>query len=193
MVQFWKETRELCLAGMATVFAELGTTELDKRYYESQVEQPGIEKVKALLEQGIAELSQGAIVMNLEDYKLGIFLLLKSNGASLYSTKDIALAYQKLSDFPNYDKSLYVVGLEQEHHFQQLFKTLELIGFDHEKLHHISYGLVDLSEGKMSSRAGNIILYEDFRDQVLARAKEVLASRLLPEDQKNQIASDVAF
>jgi tRNA synthetases class I (R) len=77
--------------------------------------------------------------MDLEEFGLGVFLLLKSTGASLYSTKDIALAYQKKADFPDYDQSLYVVGLEQEHHFQQLFKTLELIGFDHDKLKHVSY------------------------------------------------------
>lgn len=117
----------MCLADMEKIFTELGTSHFDKRYFESTVEQQGIQKVHELLEQGIAQKSQGAIVMNLEEYGLGIFLLLKSNGASLYSTKDLALAYQKQADFPNYDKSLYVVGLEQEHHFQQLFKTLDLI------------------------------------------------------------------
>lgn len=131
--------------------------------------------------------------MDLEEFGLGVFLLLKSTGASLYSTKDIALAYQKKSDFPNYDQSLYVVGLEQEHHFKQLFKTLELIGFDHDKLKHISYGLVDLADGKMSSRAGNVVLYEDFRDELIAKAQEMVASRDLAEDQKKQIAHDVAF
>jgi arginyl-tRNA synthetase len=66
-------------------------------------------------------------------------LLLKSTGASLYSTKDIGLAYLKKQDFPNYTKSVYVVGSEQEHHFNQLFKTLELMWFPYDQLHHISY------------------------------------------------------
>lgn len=92
---------------------------------------------------GIAQYSQGAIAINLEEYKLDWFLLLKSNGASLYSTKDIALAYRKRNDY-HYDESLYIVGSEQIHHFEQLFKTLELCGFDATKLHHIAYGLIDL-------------------------------------------------
>lgn len=120
-------------------------------------------------------------------------MILKSNGASLYSTKDIALAYQKKADFPEYDTSLYVVGLEQEYHFQQLFKTLELIGFEHNKLKHISYGLVDLIDGKMSSRAGNVILYEDFRDGLLEKATEMVADRDLEESEKAEIAKQVAF
>ena len=193
LVDFWQKTRAMCLEDMQKIFAELGTEHFDKRYFESTVEQPWIKKVHELLENGIAQKSQGAIVMNLEEYGLGVFLLLKSNGASLYSTKDIALAYQKQADFPDYDQSLYVVGLEQEHHFQQLFKTLDLIWFDQSKLHHVSYGLVDLIDGKMSSRAGNIVLYEDFRDQLLSKATEMMDSRELPSDKKQTIAHQVAF
>lgn len=178
---------------MAHIFAELGSAEMDKRYYESEVEQPGIKIVNELLEKGIAKKSEGAVVMELEEQNLGIFLLLKSTGASLYSTKDIALAYQKKADYPDYDQSLYVVGLEQEYHFKQLFKTLELIGFEHDKLKHISYGLVDLKDGKMSSRAGNVVLYEDFRDELLAKAQEMVASRDLSEKEKKTVAHDVAF
>lgn len=193
LVQLRKETRALCLQDMKHIFAELGSAEMDKRYYESDVEQPGIQIVNDLLANGIAKKSQGAVVMDLEERDLGIFLLLKSTGASLYSTKDIALAYQKKSDFPDYDQSLYVVGLEQEHHFQQLFKTLELIGFEHDKLKHVSYALVDLVDGKMSSRAGNVVLYEDFRDDLLAKAQEMVANRDLPAEKKAEIAHDVAF
>ena len=193
LVDFWQKTRAMCLEDMQKIFAELGTEHFDKRYFESTVEQPWIKKVHELLENGIAQKSQGAIVMNLEEYGLGVFLLLKSNGASLYSTKDIALAYQKQADFPDYDQSLYVVGLEQEHHFQQLFKTLDLIWFDQSKLHHVSYGLVDLIDGKMSSRAGNVVLYEDFRDQLLSKATEMMDSRELPSDKKQTIAYQVAF
>ena len=193
LVDFWQKTRAMCLEDMQKIFAELGTEHFDKRYFESTVEQPWIKKVHELLENGIAQKSQGAIVMNLEAYGLGVFLLLKSNGASLYSTKDIALAYQKQADFPDYDQSLYVVGLEQEHHFQQLFKTLDLIWFDQSKLHHVSYGLVDLIDGKMSSRAGNVVLYEDFRDQLLSKATEMMDSRELPLDKKQSIAHQVAF
>ena len=193
LVALWKETRALCLEDMKHIFAELWTEHLDKWYYESEVEKPGVRIVNELLEKGLAEKSQWAVVMNLEKYDLGVFLLLKSTWASLYSTKDIALAYQKQQDFPEYDKSLYVVWLEQEHHFQQLFKTLEIIGFDFNKLKHVSYALVDLVDWKMSSRAWNVILYEDFRDDLLAKTKEMVAGRDIPEEQKWEIARDVAF
>jgi arginyl-tRNA synthetase len=151
--KLWMETRELCLKDMKAIFAELGSEHIDKWYFESEVEQPGIQIIQQLLADGIAQYSEGAVAMNLEEWKLGWFLLLKSTGASLYSTKDIALAYRKKEEYPNYDISLYVVGCEQEYHFQQLFKTLELIGFDHTKLHHLAHGLVDLKDEKMSSRA----------------------------------------
>jgi arginyl-tRNA synthetase len=157
------------------------------------VEKPGIEIVKKMLNDGVAQISEGAVAINLEQRKLGWFLLLKSTGASLYSTKDIALAYKKREDFPNYDLSLYVVGSEQEHHFDQLFKTLEIIGFDAEKLHHLSYGLVDLKSGKMSSRAGNVVLYEDFRDQLTHQAEALMETRDLPEEEKKLTARAVAF
>lgn len=188
-----KETRELCLNDMKHIFEELWSGEIDKRYFESEVEQPGIQIVKQMLEDGIAQYSEGAVAINLEEYKLGRFLLLKSTGASLYSTKDIALAYKKKEDYPNYDASIYVVWSEQIHHFEQLFKTLELVWFDHSKLKHLAYGLIDLKSWKMSSREGNVILYEDFRDQLLDQANEMMKERNLPEEEKKQTAKKVAF
>ena len=95
--------------------------------------------------------SQGAIIADLEAYDLGVFLLLKSNGTSLYSTKDIALAFLKEKEY-DFDISLYVVATEQNLHFKQLFKTLELVGYDASKLVHMGYELVELPDGKMSSR-----------------------------------------
>jgi arginyl-tRNA synthetase len=160
----WKETRQRCLQALETTLAELGSKDFDTRYFESEVEQPGIQIVKQMLKDGVAQSSEGAVAINLEEYDLGRFLLLKSTGASLYSTKDIALAYKKREDYPDYDVSVYVVGSEQIHHFEQLFKTLEIIGFDHNTLYHLSYGLLDLKDEKMSSRMGNVVLYEVFRD-----------------------------
>ena len=120
-------------------------------------------------------------------------MLLKSNGASLYSTKDIALAYLKEEEF-TFDKSLYIVATEQIHHFNQLFKTLELIGYEHaDKLVHVSYGMVELASGKMSSRDGNIVTYYDLRDTVLAHARAVVEDRELTVEQKDEIARNVGF
>lgn len=191
--KLWQETRKLFLEALKWVLTELWSQNFNKRYFESEVEKPWIEIVQKMLSDWIAEISQWATVINLEKRDLGYFLLLKSTGASLYSTKDIALAYKKRSDFPDYNISLYVVGSEQEHHFQQLFKTLEIIGFDHNSLKHLSYWLIDLKSWKMSSREGNIVLYEDFRDQLLHQAHELMKDRKINEKEKQKAERKVAF
>ena len=151
LLKIRKETRDLCIQDMKHIFKELDCR-IDHDYYESDVEQIGIRMVKKLEADGIARYSEGAIIMDLAEQNLGVFLILKSNGTSLYSTKDIALAYRKSEDY-KFDVSLYIVGAEQEHHFQQLFATLRIMGYpEADALHHLCYGLVTLPEGKMSSR-----------------------------------------
>ena len=193
LVKIWKETRELCLQDMKKIFAELWSEEIDKWYFESEVEKPWVELVRKLQAEWKAVISEWALAINLEEYWLWRFLLLKSNWASLYSTKDIWLAFKKQTDYPNYSKSLYIVGSEQEHHFAQLFKTLEIMWIQRDKLQHISYGLVDLKEWKMSSRAWNVILYEDFRDQLLEKAESMVADRDIPDQEKKETARKIAF
>ena len=193
LVKIWKETRELCLQDMKKIFAELWSEEIDRRYFESEVEKPWIQLVRKLQDEWKAVISEWALAINLEEYDLWRFLLLKSNWASLYSTKDIWLAFKKQKDYPNYSKSLYVVWSEQEHHFAQLFKTLEIMWINRDKLQHISYWLVDLKEWKMSSRAGNVILYEDFRDQLIEKSESMVADRDIPTEEKKQTARKIAF
>lgn len=193
LVEIWQESRELCLRDFREIFVELKCS-IEKWYFEKDVEKPWIQRVKKMLDDWIAQIGEWwAIIIDLEKYDLWIFLLLKSTWASLYSTKDIWLAYQKKADFPNYSQSLYIVGSEQEHHFQQLFKTLELIWFPHEQLHHISYWLVDLKDGKMSSRAWNVILYTELRDKLLAESSKMMEWRNISDDKKSEIARSVAF
>ena len=192
LVSLWKKTRKLCLDDFKSIYKELGS-KIERWYFESEVEQPGVVKVKGMVRKGYAKYSDDAIIFDLEKYNLGVFVLLKSNGASLYSTKDIALAYLKSKEY-RFDDSLYVVASEQDHHFRQLFKTLELIGYkDYKKLNHVSYGMVKLKEGKMSSRLGNIILYEEFRDKLMSKVKDLLKRREIPLESKNTIVKSVAF
>jgi len=165
----WKETRQWSLDEFADIFLRLGV-ELERMYFESEVEEPGKQLVKELVAKGIAETGErGAIIVNLEKYGLGIFLVLKSDGNSLYSTKELALAGLKFMEFPGITRSLHIVDIRQSLYFKQLFKTLELMGFD-KKMVHLAYEFVTLKEGAMSSRKGNIVAYEDFRDEVMARA-----------------------
>lgn len=160
----WKKTRAWSLEEFDGIYKILGV-KFDKFFYESEVEKPGKAIVADLLERKIATHSQGAVIVDLEKYNLKQFLLLKSDGSSLYSTKELALAKLKFEKY-KVDASYVVVDARQSFYFKQFFKTLELIGFK-KKTEHIAYEFVTLPEGAMSSRKGNVVLFEDFlRDAV---------------------------
>ncbi len=166
-IALWKKTREWSLDDFNRIYKLLGV-KFDKFYYESEVEKPGKKIVNELLEKGIAEKSEGAVIINLEKYDLKNFLLLKSDGSSLYSTKDLALAQLKFKKF-KLNRNYVLVDARQSFYFQQLFKTLEIMGFD-KPMAHIPYEFVTLKGGAMSSRKGNVVLFDDFYKEVVERA-----------------------
>jgi len=166
-IALWKKTRAWSLEDFNQIYKILNV-KFDKFFYESEVEKPGKKIVQELLDKGLAEKSEGAVIINLEKYNLKNFLLLKSDGSSLYSTKELALAQLKFNKF-KIDESYVVVDMRQSFYFQQFFKTLELMGFN-KKTAHISYNFVTLKEGPMASREGNVVLFEDFFQQIAARA-----------------------
>ncbi len=138
----------------------------DKIFYESEVSEESQKIVDEYLERGIFYESQGAIGIDLKPYGIPFLMLRKSNGTSLYATKDLALAQKKFEEY-RITHSIYVVGSEQDLHFRQVFKTLELMGFPQAKnCHHLSYGLVELPEGKMSSRKGNTIAFNRLKEKL---------------------------
>lgn len=164
--RLWQETRQWSLDAFAEIYGWLGAR-FDHVFYESDME-AGRQIVDDGLKRGVFVRSQGAVGIDLEAYKLGFFLVLKGDGTTLYATKDLALARIKFEQF-KIDESIYVVGAEQTLHFQQVFKTLELLGYPQAKqCHHLAYGLVMLPEGKMSSRAGNIIAFSRLRSEMNA-------------------------
>jgi len=165
----WQETRQWSLEEFNKIYDELGI-KFDVWFFESEVAEAGKELAYELLKKGIAKKDQGSILVDLKKYGLGVFLILKKDGAPLYSTKDLELARRKFEDY-GINRSIYVVGSEQDLYFKQLFKTLEIIGFKQaKKCYHLSYGLVQLKSGKMSSRLGNIVTYMELRDRVLRDA-----------------------
>lgn len=172
----WLKTRDECLAQIDFLFTELGI-HFVRTYLESEVEGPGKELVQDMLAKGIAkEGEKGAIIVDLEDEKLGVFLALKSDGTALYSTKELALAGLKFSEYPETTQSMHVVDNRQSLYFKQFFATLKRMGFE-KPMTHISHDFVTLSEGAMSSRKGNIITYEDFRDQMKSMVIGEVAKR----------------
>lgn len=188
----WQETRKWSLDDFDKIYKILNIR-FDHIFYESEVEKPGKKIVADLLERGLAEKSEGAIVMDLEKYNLKKFLLLKSDGSSLYSTKELALAKLKFEKF-KIDTSIVVVDSRQSFYLQQFFQTMRVIGFD-KKMIHVPYSLVTLKDGAMSSRSGNIVLFEDFYKQVLERASLETKNRhqSWPEKKIKQVAEKIAL
>lgn len=170
----WKETREWSLADFKRVFAELGIKP-DVYYFESEVEEEGKGLVRKLLTDGIARKSEGAVIVDLEEEKLGVALVLKSDGSALYATKDIPLAWRKEEQF-HPDRQIYIVDVRQSLYFQQLFAILRRMGFT-KQLTHLSYDLVVLPDGAMSSRKGNIATYDDLKEKMVAAFVEETAKR----------------
>jgi len=163
--ELWRETRQWSLDAFAEIYRWLGAR-FDRVFYESEMAEEGRRIVADGLARGVFQRSQGAVGVDLAAWGLGFFLVLKADGTTLYSTKDLALAKLKFEKF-GIAVSIYVVGAEQTLHFRQLFKTLELLGYPQAaQCHHLSYGLVMLPEGKMSSRAGNIVTFSRLRAEM---------------------------
>jgi arginyl-tRNA synthetase len=152
----WLETRQWSIDLMQEVY-RWANVEFDKWYWESEVDADSVALVNKYYQEGFFIKDQGAIGIDLSDDKLGFCLLIKSDGTGLYATKDIELARRKFEDF-QVEKSLYVVDKRQAHHFKQVFKTLEKMGFEQAKdCVHLAYDFVELPDGAMSSRKGNIV------------------------------------
>ncbi len=163
------ETREWSIEKFEEIFKQLEVRHTAV-FYEKDLKDKGQKMTDNLLLKGVAEIGEGgAVIVDLNKYNLDIALLRKSNGAGLYMTSDLPLAVEKFKKF-NVDESIVITGTEQNFYFKQLYKILEIIGFK-KKLTHIGYGLVNLKEGKMSSRLGNVILYEDLYNEVYEKLK----------------------
>jgi arginyl-tRNA synthetase len=174
VVALWKKTQKWSMDGLKAVFTELGL-ELDKIYLEHELIDEAHEIVKRLLTEGIARISEGAVIVDLEAEKLGVNLLRKSDGTLLYNAKDIALAYKKEEDY-RADRSIVVVDTRQSLAFKQLAATLRRMGFPREVLH-LGYDFVTLPEGAMSSRKGNVVRWSDMRDSMFAKLLESTRAR----------------
>ncbi len=177
------------------IYKELGAG-FKKIYWDSEFVTSGKKIVNQLSKHNLVYEEDGAPILNLEDFGLGKKALLRGDETALYITKDLALVQQRFKDF-KLDRLIYVVGSEQKLYFQQLFKTLEILGFKEAKqLYHLSYELVLDAEGKkFSSRKGNAPLYSLFAEKAKEKAlKEVLKrnKEILPKVQK-EIADKIAI
>lgn len=182
----WRETREWSIELMNEVYEWAGV-KFDIWYWESEVDSDSISLVKDYLKKGLFVEDQGAVGVNLEAYKLGFCLLLKSDGNGLYATKDIELARRKFQD-NKIEKNIYVVDKRQEHHFKQVFKVLELMGFENaKKCFHLQYDFVELPDGAMSSRKGNIVPLQKLIENMVQMIKDQYLSRYQNDWSKDEI------
>lgn len=158
------------------IYNELGV-HFDDWSYDSQMLEAGKNYVQELLSKKIAKIDDGAVIVDLSEDNLPNALILKSDQTALYITKDLTLAKSRFEKF-NLDKLIYVVGVEQKLHFQQIFKILEKDGFEQaKKCQHLSYELVQLPEGKMGSRFGKVVSYRDLIGAVQEAAATELEQR----------------
>ncbi len=176
LMEIYEETRQWSIDAFWTIYHDLHA-HFDQWFFESEVEEPGKRISKELVTQGIAKIDEGATIVDLEDKKLGIWVLLRKDGTALYSAKDLALAERKFGEF-KIDRSLYAIGAAQSQHMQQLFETLRRMGFSQaDKCYHLSFNEVRLPSGKMSSRTGQNLLYSDIRTEVADFARSEVAKR----------------
>jgi arginyl-tRNA synthetase len=176
IIKLWQETRKWSLDSFDEIYRELGT-KFDKLYFESEVGEKGMKIAENALKKGIAKESEGAVIIDLEKYGLGIFVLVSKEKTPLYPAKDLELAELQFSDF-KIDKCIHVVSTEQNLYFKQLFKTFELINSPGaNKSYHLAYELVTLKEGKMASRLGNVVLYSQLRDKIIEKVLEEMKDR----------------
>ena len=202
IVALWEKSRQWSLEGFNQIYDMLGVR-FDKIYYESDVEDSGKVVVEDLIKRGIArdERPEDAVIIPLDELlgleeKYRVLVILRSDGTSLYSTKDLSLAIKKFEDY-DIDRSVYVIDVRQSLYMQQIFKTLEIMGFEWAKnCYHLAYEIVNLPGNvTMSSRDGTVVLLDDLVKEATERALEIVETKNpdLPAEQQLEIARAVAL
>ena len=190
--ELWRTMNGWVYEGFDETYRRLGVS-FDKIYYESETYLKGKEKVLEGLKKGLFyQKEDGSVWADLTPEGLDQKLLLRSDGTSVYMTQDIGTAETRFADYP-IDKMIYVVGNEQNYHFQVLSILLDKLGFEWGKsLVHFSYGMVELPEGKMKSREGTVVDADDLMDEMEATAKETSAELGKLDGCTEQEAADIA-
>ena len=198
----WLKTREWSLEELRDILNMLDV-KIDVWFFESDVDEPSKAIVDELIQRGIAEdeRPQGPVIVKIDE-KLGLAkekyrtaVILRSDGTSLYLTKDLALAKEKFEKY-KVDRSIYVVDTRQSLHFQQAFKILELWGFPQAaKCYHLSYGFITLPEGAMSARHGRVVLFKDVADEAIKRVLAVESEKApdLSPTEREEIAKQIGL
>jgi arginyl-tRNA synthetase len=173
----WQQMNAWAIEGLKETYRRTGIS-FDKFYFESQVYEKGREEILGGLARGIFyKDADGAVWVDLAEIGMEKKVLLRSDGTTLYLTQDIGTAISRHDDWP-FDRLIYVVASEQNYHFAVLFYVLKLLGYDWAaNLHHLSYGMVNLPEGKMKSREGTVVDADDLIQELADMAAEEIKSK----------------
>ncbi|MCL2565792.1 MAG: arginine--tRNA ligase [Defluviitaleaceae bacterium] len=191
-LEFWKEICDVSRKELDVIYERLGIS-FDSYRGESYYNDKMGVVVDELREKGLLQESQGAQVVMLDEWNMPPSLILRKDGGTLYPTRDIA-AVQDRYDMYSFHKALYVTGLEQKLHFAQWFKVVELMGRNYAKdLEHISYGMISLDTGKLSTRAGNIVYLDKLLDEARDGALAIINERNPDLADKEIIAEQVGI
>lgn len=173
-VKLWKTMNHWVYEGFDETYEALGV-DFDTKYYESDTYLLGKEFVAEGLEKGVFfKKEDGSVWIDLTEDGLDEKIVLRSDGTAVYMTQDIGTAIQRINDFPDINGLVYTVGNEQDYHFKVLFLILKKMGFEWaQNLHHLSYGMVDLPEGKMKSREGTVVDADDLMQEMTDTAREI--------------------
>ena len=194
-VEIWKKFRELSLQEFQKVYDLLGS-KFDSWNGESFYSDKMPEVIDLLQKTGKLVESQGAKIIDLEDKEINTPCIIeKSNGSTTYATRDLAAILYRARTY-DFDKALYVTSYEQVLHFKQVFEVAKLLGLDEKYtngLEHVSFGMVLLPEGKMSTREGNIIKLEELLNEAISRAKEIIEQKNPDLENKEEVAKKVGI
>ena len=191
-LSIWKWFREISFKEFMRVYELLGI-EFDSYagecfYYDKL--QPVIEELK---QKGLIKVSDGAQIVELEDYNMPPCLITKKDGSTLYATRDITAALYRKNTY-DFEKCIYVTGLEQKLHFAQWFKVINLMGYDwSENLMHVPYGLVSLKGGKLSTRKGHVIYAEDILQEAIQKTRSIIEEKNPNIPDKDEVAKMVGI
>jgi len=200
--ELWLKTRAWSLEELSEILNMLDI-HIDVWFFESEVDKPAKQIAEELIRLGIAddERPDGPVIVKIDE-KLGLKkekyhtnVILRSDGTTLYLTKDLALAKEKFEKY-HVDRSIYVIDVRQSMHMQQTYKILELWGFEQaKKCHHLGYGFVSLPEGAMSARRGRVALFKDVVDEAIRRVLTEIDQKNpgMPQEQRQEVARQVGL
>lgn len=174
--ELWQWFRDESLKEFARVY-DLLDIEFDSYNGESFYSDKMDRIINIIKDKGILKQSEGTNIVDLEEYNMPPALITKNDGSTLYMTRDLAAALYRKENY-DFEKCIYVVGSQQSLHFQQLFKVLELVGFEWAKdMIHVPFGMVALEEGTMSTRKGRVVFLEDVLKQAIEKTKETMLAK----------------